>query len=116
MRYREMLKLQTPAERTKSVISGWIAGIGPQTEDGEPITTIMNKWLKKKALEFRQALRKSREKKDSNVKIQFLPGSSMHNIYAQGPSPDLVGVGRIAGFDPLTRWVSTWRLLYLFKV
>lgn len=39
----------------------------------------------------------------------------MHEIYAGGPTPDLVGVGKIAGVDLLTRWVSTWNLLYLFK-
>lgn len=115
LRYREMLKLEPPAERTKTVVSEWIAGVRPGSEEGERIPAIMSKWLKEVYRRLREVFQKSRAE-GPDVKIQFLPGSSMHTIYAQGPSPDLVGVGRIAGFDPLTRWVSTWRLLYLFKV
>ena len=129
LRYREMLKLEPPAERTKTVVSNWIAGVHPRTKSEEWNIAIMIKWLRKVSRRLRDKFRKSRVEEPPDVKQQFMPTSSMHGIYVREsspsfvngrivgePSPDLVGVGRIAGVDPLTRWVSTWSLLYIFKV
>jgi hypothetical protein len=92
-----MLKLEPPAPRTRNVVSDWIGGRRPASNGKEV-----------KAAE------------------QFLPGSSMHTIYAQEETSeetssqeqtdDLVGIGRIGGIDLLTRWVSTWKCLFIFKV
>ena len=112
-----MLKLQPPAERTKTVVSGWIAGVRPGAEKGQRFVTKMINWLRKLSRRFREGFSRRRTIVDGpGAKQQFLPGSSMHTIYAEGPAPDLVSVGRIAGIDLLTQWVSTWRILYLFKV
>ena len=112
-----MLKLQPPAERTKTVVSEWIAGVRPGAEKGQGFATKMINWLRKLSRRFREGFPRCRTIVDGpGAKKQFLPGSSMDTIYAEGPAPDLVAVGRIAGFDLLTQWVSTWRVLYLFKV
>ena len=129
LRYREMLKLEPPAERTKTVVSNWIAGVDPRTKSKRWNLAIMSESLKRVYHRLREKFRKSPVEEPFDVKQQFIPTSSMHEIYAGRsfpsswnekivgePSPDLVGVGRIAGVDPLTRWVSTWDLLFIFKV
>jgi hypothetical protein len=105
-----MLKLEPPAERTKTVVSDWIGGRRPDGIKGV---------------------------------VQFLPGSLMHSIYAQKqpstshgtvfrkmvrivrqwwgldprePANDLVGIGRIAGVDLLTRFIAPRRFLSIFRV
>ena len=111
-----MLKLEPPAERTKTVVSDWITGVHPRTKSEKWNVAIMSEWLKKVYRRLREEFHKSRIEEPPDLKQQFMPTSSMHETYAGKSSPDLVGVGRIAGADPLTSWVSTWRLLYLFKV
>ena len=127
-----MLKLEPPAERTKTIVSNWITGVHPGTNSEEKSEewsiAIMSKWLIKVSRQLREKFRNSPVEELPDVKQQFMPTSSMHGIYVrESPSfvngriigelsPDLVSVGRIAGVDPLTRWVSTWGLLYIFKV
>ena len=49
-----MLKLEPPAERTKTAVSEWIAGgsrVPPETEKENLIVTILNKYIMKAALQ-----------------------------------------------------------------
>ena len=127
-----MLKLDPPAERTKTVVSDWIAGVHPLTKKekkNEEWIKEMSKWVKKVSGQLKEKFRESPVEEHPGVKQQFIPTSSMHEIYVRKsspssddgrivgePSPDLVGVGRIAGVDLLTRWVSNRDILYIFKV
>ena len=88
-----MLKLEPPAESTKIAVSEWIAGVPrvpSKPEKENLITTIMSKGLvmsKCLCREWRrprEVYNKSRAEEGFGVREQFLPHSSMHDIYAGG--------------------------------